>query len=411
MKIIKFFSLGLLIITAFTSCKNENSNTSQWRGPNRDGVYNDQNLLKSWPENGPELLWSTEELGNGYGTAVVSDKKVFVNGEIDSTAYLFCFDLQGKLLWKSPYGKEYTGSGFSAGFPGGRSTPTVVENLVYVLSGTGKIVCFETSTGAEKWTTDMLSDLRGLANEFGYSESLLVDGDIVFCYPGGAESNVVAMNRFTGKPVWTSKALADTVSFCSPLLIKLKERSVLVTFSIRAIFGLDAKTGELLWSQEQDTVIYGTQGNTPIFANGNLYYIGDSNGLVKLALSEDGSSIKEIWRSNEITNGTGGFVLVNNNIYGTSGNQKLKGVDVNTGALSDSLRIGRAATIYADGNLYCYSDKNEVSLISLEKGKMEKVSSFKCTLGTKEALAHPVIGEGMLFIRHGKALMAYKIQK
>jgi outer membrane protein assembly factor BamB len=399
----------LSVVINLSSCKSKNENISQWRGINRDGIYNDQNLLKSWPEGGPELLWSSDTIGNGYGAAVVSQGKVFVNGEIDSTSHLFAFDLHGKLLWKAPFGKEFTGSGFSSNFPGNRSTPTVVNDLVYVSSGTGRIACFEAETGKERWMVDMVKDLKGLANEFGYSESLLIDGNVVFCYPGGPESNVVALNRFHGTPVWTSKALGDTVSFCSPLMVELSARKVLVTFSIRAVFGLDAVTGELLWSHKQDSIKYGVQGNTPVYRDGCLYYVGDSNGAVKLKLADDGKSVQEVWRNPEMSNGTGGFVIVKDKLYGTSDNRKMLAFDTGTGAIIDSVRVSRGGTIYADGNLYCYTDRNEVNLISLEGDKMKLVNSFKCNLGTKEAMAHPAIGEGMLLIRHGKTLMAFKI--
>jgi outer membrane protein assembly factor BamB len=384
---------------------------SQWRGLNRDGIYNEPGLLNTWPEKGPSLLWSTEEIGNGYGSPIENNGRVYVNGEIDSTSHLFAFDLKGKLLWKSAFGKEFTGSGFSSNFPGNRSTPTLVDGLIYVSSGNGKIACFETSNGTLKWITDMVYDLHGRANEFGYSESLLVNGDLVYCYPGGSESNVVALNRFTGKQVWVSKALGDTVSFCSPILIKLPSREILITFSIRSMFALDANTGTLLWSQKQDSVQFGVQGNMPIYKDGYLYYVaGDGNGAVKLELSPDGLTYRELWRNRAFTNDMGGFVIVKNKIYGTAANKKMLACDTQTGQLSDSLRLSSGGIIYADGNLYCYTDKNEVHLISLASEKMKLVSSFKCEKGTKEALAHPVIGEGILFIRHGKALMAYQLK-
>ena len=409
-KSFKSLFFTLLLISSLTSCINKSQNISQWRGPNRDGIYNENNLLKSWPEKGPELLWSTEEIGSGFGSPVIAGERIYVNGEIDSTSHLFAFDLNGKLLWKAPFGKEYTGKGFSSGFPGNRSTPTVVDDLVYVSSGTGIIACFEANSGKEVWTVDMVNDLHGLSNEFGYSESLVVDGNMIFCYPGGPESNVVALNRFHGTPVWTSKALGDTVSFCSPLVIHLPARNILVTFSIRSIFSLDTKTGELLWSQKQDSVESGVHGNTPEFSGGYLYYVsGDGNGAVKLKLSDDGKSFTELWRNKSFKNAIGGFVIVDGKLYGTASNQKMLAFDSGTGELTDSVRVARGSTIFADGNLYCYTDKNEVYLISLEKSKMKIVSSFKCRIGTKEALAHPVIGKGMLLIRHGKAMMAYKI--
>ena len=143
--------LSILLIL-FVSISLQAQTTSQWRGLNRDGVYaSEKNLLKSWPESGPALLWSTDEIGNGFGSPVVSEGKVFINGEIDSISHLFAFDLSGKLLWKTPNGNEFMGSGFSAKFPGARSTPTVVKDLVYVCSGRGKVACIEVSTGKIKW--------------------------------------------------------------------------------------------------------------------------------------------------------------------------------------------------------------------------------------------------------------------
>jgi outer membrane protein assembly factor BamB len=384
---------------------------SQWRGPNRDGIYPDKNLLASWPENGPRLLWITNDLESGYGSPAVYEDRIFVNGELDSTAYLFSFDLNGKLLWKSPFGKEFTGSGFSANFPGNRSTPTVADGLVYVTSGTGTVACFDALNGAEKWSVDIIKTFNGLLNEFGYSESLLVNGNLLYCYPGGTESNIVALDRFTGKPVWASPAIRDTVSHCSPLLIDLPGRKVLVTSSIRTLFALDALTGELLWSQKQDSVRFGLQGNTPVFSDGYLYYLaGDGNGLVKLQLSKDGNIIKEIWRNPSFKNNMGGFVLVNNTLYGTSDNKKMLAFDAGTGMLTDSLRLSSGSTIFADGHLYCFTDKGEMCLLSADKGKLSLVSKFKCEKGSKESVSHPVISDGMLLVRHGKSLMAYRIR-
>jgi hypothetical protein len=42
---------------------------------------------------------------------------------------------------------------------------------------------------------------------------------------------------------------------------------------------------------------------------------------------------------------------------------------------------------------------------------MEIVSKFKVKMGTKEHFAHPVIKNGVLYIRHGKALMAFDIKE
>ena len=301
-----------LVFLLFVSLSMYSQDIYQWRGEERDGKYSGKNLLKTWPANGPELLWFSDIIGDGYGAPTVSTDRIYVNGEIDSISHIFAFDLSGKLIWKTPNGKEFTGNGFSSKFAGSRSALTIFGDLIYACSGNGRIVCLDKQTGKEKWSTEMVAGLNGMMPVFGYSESLLVDEKNVYCLPGGVNSNIAAVDRFNGKMIWTSKALSDTASYNSPLLIKLPARSILVTFSAFNLMGIDAGTGELLWSQKQEKVVYKQQCNTPIFENGFIYYVaGDGNGAVKLELSADGKSIKQVWRNQNIQNNFNGFVKIN----------------------------------------------------------------------------------------------------
>lgn len=390
----------------------QGQNTAQWRGVNRDGIYNETGLIKAWPETGPALLWDFSGIGNGYGSVAVSDDKIFVNGEIDSVSHLFAFDLSGTLLWKAPNGAEFMGEGFSGNFPGSRSTPTVVNDLVYACSGMGRIACYETKTGVEKWAINMLNDLNGISNYFGYSESLLVDGNKLFCFPGGNDTNFVALDRFTGKILWTSKALSDTITYCSPMLIELPEIKILVSFSNRNLLGLNAETGELLWSHKQAVKENNHHCNTPIYKNGNIYYATSyGNGLVKLALANNGKSIKELWRIEIDENGFSGFVIHNEKLYASTDKLRLSEIDINAGIVTDSLKVKTGTVIIADSMLYCYSDNGYVNLMGISTENMELVSKFKVDKGTKEHFSHPAIKNGVLYIRHGDALMAYRIKE
>jgi outer membrane protein assembly factor BamB len=390
----------------------QSQTVSQWRGVNRDGIYNESRLLKTWPETGPKMLWFNEDIGNGYGSPMLTSDKLFINGETDSTSYLFAYDLKGKFLWKTPNGPEFTGEGLSRSFPGVRSTPTMAGDMVYICSGKGRVACIDSQTGIEKWAVQMTTGLSGIMPDFGYNESLLIDGDVLYCSPGGANTNIAALNRFTGKPIWTSKVLSDTLSYCSPMIVTLPQRKILVSMSNYFLVGLDAKTGELLWSQKQENVKYQQQCNTPIFANGFLYYVaGDGNGAVKLKISDDGKSFTEIWRNGQMTNTFNGFVKIDNHLFTPDRSQKIKCIDENTGQVTDSLRMTKGALIAAGNMLYCYSDNGEVNLIKLTGTKMETVGKLKITKGTKEHFAHPVISNGVLYIRHGKALMAFDIKE
>lgn len=386
----------------------------QWRGTNRDGIYNETNLLKKWPEKGPALLWYTEEIGSGYAAPIVTNDKLLINGEADSTSFLFAFDLKGKLIWKAANGREYYGKGFAASFPGSRSTPTVVDDMVYTSSGRGRLAGYELATGKGKWAVDMVPEMGGLENMFGYAESPLIDGDKIYFMAGGPANNVVALNRFSGKTIWSSKALGDTTSFCSPLLITLTSRKIVVTLSHHYIFGLDAKNGELLWSQKLENFkLEGEHCNTPIYADGFLYFIvgdGNGNGTVKLELSPDGKTIKEVWRNVNVTSTMGGFLKVGDRLFTSTKKKRLVCVDTKTGSVTDSLGVIKGSLIYADQCFYCYNETGEVKLVSLENNKLIEISKFRLDKGTKEHFSHPVIANGMMYIRHGKALMAYDIR-
>lgn len=412
MRHLKTYAILLYVVAA--ACTQQSQTIYQWHGPNRDGIYPEKNLLKTWPESGPEMLWLAEGIGHGYSAPVIADNQLFINGEKDSISHVFAFDLKGKLLWKSPNGKEFFGKGYSATYPGSRSTPTVYDNLVYVCSGLGRIACFEATSGKERWAVEMVRDLGGRFNAFGFSESLLVDEKYAYCTPGGEESNITALDRLTGKVVWTSKAMSDLPSYISPVIINLPERKILLTLSREYLFGLDIRNGALLWSHKVDSVKWdGDHCNTPLYSDGFIYSStgeDNGNGLYKLALSPDGKSIKEIWRNRDVKNYFWGFVKINERLYCTSHNKKMLSVDIHTGTVVDSLSNLRGGIIYADDRLYCYSDNGSMNLIDPTDSRMKVVSKFKIEKGTQQHFAHPVIANGVLYIRHGDALMAYQIK-
>jgi outer membrane protein assembly factor BamB len=381
--------------------------TAQWRGTNRDGIYHEKNLLTNWPAEGPSLIWKIDSIGSGFASPVVTSDRIYIPGEIDSTGYLHAFSKQGQLIWKTATGREWTEN-----FPGPRSTPTVVDNLLYYCSSMGEIICLDATTGKTYWSVNMLRDLHGINVRFGYSESLLIDDDRLFCFPGGKDTNVVALNRFTGNLIWTSKAMGDSAAYCSPVIVKLPERKIFVTFAIHHLIGIDASTGELLWSHpfERTGDIH---CNTPIHEDGFIYYDDrGGNGIVKLELSPDGKSIREVWRNFKGGNVQGGSVKIGEYLYGSRYRpSRFESIVASTGLIADSVKFSCGSTIFADDMLYCYNDQGMVGLIRPNQGKPEVVSSFKVSEGTNEHFAHPVIHDGILYIRHGTVLLAYDIRK
>ena len=387
---------------------------SQWRGPNRDGIYPETNLLKQWPAEGPKMLWSFLGLGTGQGSVAVSKEKVFVTGipdTLNSEGFLFAFNTKGKLLWKKSYGKDWTGI-----FPGARSTPTVVDDLVYVESGNGSVRCLKADNGEQVWSVDFFKDFQADSVQFGFSESLLIDGDKLYCTPGGKENNVIALNRFTGKKIWSNPAFREKATYCSPILINHNGHRILVNLTSTSIIGLDADNGEMYWRihQFQDNKIH---ANTPVYSDGKLLISSasrkDSSGLVMLQLSPDGKKAEIAWRNKEFINLMGGFILKDGFVYGGAYLQpKWFCIDTKTGLTKYIAKeLGGGPVIFADGFFYCYAEKDgEMALASGNPEQFSIISKFKIPLGTAQHWAHPVIADGKLYIRHNEALMVYDIK-
>jgi len=405
------FPLFLLVL----SCTTSQPEIYEWRGADRSGIYPDINLLTAWPEEGPEELWTLDSLGRGYGSPQFTEDHFYITGEVDDMAVLYCYDLNGNKIWQSILGKEWVST-----YPGSRSAPTIVDDLIYIGTGMGDLYCVNRADGSLVWSKRFTEDFQGVYPLHGHSEAAVISGDRVFWTPGGPIFNVVALNRKTGELIWSNPCFGERSGYNPGKLVVHNGRELFVTFTSAKLLGLDAETGELLWSHHQDVYteeerekigIGDSHANSVIYRDGSIYYAaGDGNGGVRLGLSEDGSEITQVWRNQGFDSFFGGVVLIDNHLY-TSGthSQFLYSVDATTGILTDSMKIGQGALIAADQKLYYYNQRGQMFLLSYTEGKLKEVSSFKITKGTRHHFAHPVIHHGVLYQRRGEALMAYDI--
>lgn len=408
---LKIFAL----VVIFSACRTvpEPEEIAQWRGPARDGIYPDTGLLKEWPEEGPELLWSFEGLGSGQGSPVLAGDHIFVTGIADTLSgdgYIYKFNLEGGLIWKKNYGKDWNGI-----FPGARSTPTVAGNRIYLESGSGAVLSLDRESGEILWTVDFLKDLGADSVQFGFSESLLVHEDQVICTPGGKINNVVGLNRFTGEKLWSSPAYGEQATYSSPIVAHHNGVDLFINLTASSIIGVDVANGEMYWRihQYQDNKIH---ANTPLYHESKVLVSSasrkDSSGLVLLQLSQDGKQAEIVWRNKEMINLMGGVILKDGFIYGSAYLQpRWYCIDIQTGDPKYvSREIGGGAIIWADGLFYCYTERDgEMALVEASPDTFRVVSKFRVPLGTGEHWAHPVIGSGKLLVRRGDALMVYRV--
>jgi hypothetical protein len=134
-------------------------------------------------------------------------------------------------------------------------------------------------------------------------------------------------------------------------------------------------------------------------------------GSVMLRLTNGGRSVEKVWEMTELSHKTGHVVKFGDYIYGSGEKTNWHCVDWQTGKVmysNKTLAVG--CIIAADGMLYLYSEKGEMVLLKPNPQKFEIVSKFPITLGTEPHWVHPVIYQGVLYVRHGDTVMAYKIK-
>jgi len=387
-----------------------------WRGENRSGIFKEASLMKAWPANGPSLLWESLEAGTGLSSATVTDDAVYITGLKGDNDVLTAFTQDGKKKWATEYGKAS-----ESNYPDSRCTPTVAGGKIFVVSGSGDMVCIGTD-GKIIWSVNYFQKYGSPAPRFGISESPLVIDNKVIGTPGGNKAAMVAFNINDGKVVWETPPVNEATQYVNPLLVENAGKKMIITLTTGHIIAVNPADGKLMWKFNYEGVNEVQTGrrnhiNTPLYQDGHLFVAnGYQQAAVKLKINWDGTPPALVWKNTDITPHVGGMVLVGNNIFSSTHDTNSKGrwicVGWSTGkTLWTTDWYNKGSVISADGMLYLYEETNgNVGLAKPDIQKLDIVSEFQITKGTGPYWAHPVIKNGRLFIRHGEYLAVYSLK-
>ncbi|HET6880927.1 MAG TPA: PQQ-binding-like beta-propeller repeat protein [Pirellulales bacterium] len=392
----------------------------QWRGPNRDGISPETDLLDKWPEKGPPLVWKATGLGGGFSSVAVDAGKIYTLGSRDRKEHLSAIDGgDGKILWSTPVG----GGDHSNG------TPTVDGDRVYAIGLQGDLVCAKIADGQILWKKNFGSDFGGkMMSGWGFSESPLIDGDRLICTPGGNDAMIVALDKMTGDTIWKAAMPSDVgprgkdgAGYSSIVVSHGAGVKQYVQLIGRGVIGVRAENGEMLWGYNR---IANDTANipTPIVSDDYVFCssgYGTGAALLKLVKQKNGVKAMEKYflNANVMQNHHGGMVLVGKHVY--CGNGHNQGfplcVDLLTGKVAWHPGRGpgqeSAAIAYADGNLYFRYQNGVMALIEATPKKYNLKSTFELPGTGQPSWPHPAIAEGRLYLRDQDLLFAYDIQK
>ena len=417
--------LGLLVIWAFLTqgaCSQEihtgdgliaspESGWPQWRGPRRDGISDEKNLLQSWPQDGPELLWEVGDLGTGWSSPIVVGSRLFITGDVGDDLVIFSFDFQGKPKWQAKNGRAWKGP-----YPGARASCAFSEGRLYNMNAHGRVVCLDAASGREIWAVNILERFEGKNITWALSECLLVDGPRLIVTPGGKKALMAALDKRDGHTIWTTAPVGnERTSHCSPILFRHGGRRVITSCSAAHGFGVDADTGKLLWTVPLKNQ-YGTNISTPVYGDGLVYYVtpySEHGRAYRLDANRGGIAAKHAWTC-ELDTVTGAGVLVDGTLF-SAGYRKSKwwfGLDWRTGRIKHERKdLTTGAAIYADDRLYCLDELGNVALLNPDG--LRKTGRFRLPVKKirRDAWAHPVLNDGRLYLRYHDTLWCHDVRE
>lgn len=378
---------------------------TNFRGPNRDGRYDEMAILTTWPSAGLRPIWK-QPIGIGYASFVVADGRAYTIEQRRRQEVVAAYDIAtGRELWKQAWNAEFSDSTGD----GPRATPTWDDGRVYALGATGELRCLDAKTGAVAWGRNILTE-NGASNlPWAMAASPLIVDDKVIVLPGGSGGkSIVAYNKMTGNPVWKSQS--DPQAYVSPMLLTLGGRRQIVVVSSSRILGLVPEDGSLLWSYPWDTDM-GINVSQPIPVDKNRFFIsagyGKGAALVEVSGSGNSYTAKTIWENINMKNKFNSSVLHEGHVYGLD-EGILTCLDVNTGVRKwKGGRYGYGQVILASGHLIITSDKGELVLVKASPDQFTEVARFPALDG--QTWNYPAIANGKLLVRNATQMAAYDI--
>ena len=379
---------------------------TDFRGPQRDGRYDQSPVRAQWPASGLPLVWR-QPVGGGYASFVIVNGRAFTIEQRRHQEVATAYDMAtGRELWAHGWDGEFQES---LGGDGPRATPTWHDGRVYALGAAGELRCLDAGTGKRTWSRNILADNGAQNLQWGMSAAPLIVDDKVIVLPGGtAGRSVAAYNKLTGEPVW--KALDDSQAYTSPMLVTLAGKRQILVVSASRVMGVTVENGALLWEYPWVTE-YEINSAQPIILGPNRVFIsagyGHGSTVLEIAAVDGKYQVKEIWMNNRMKNRFSSSVLFEGNIYGFD--EAIFGcINAETGELKwKGGRYGYGQVLLIGGNLVVTSESGELALVKPTPERHQELSRFQAVSG--KTWNHPAISDGLLLVRNETEMACFRM--
>ncbi|MDB4862027.1 PQQ-binding-like beta-propeller repeat protein [Pirellulaceae bacterium] len=449
MKTIRTFFLANSIYLLFLCSSIQGEDWTQWLGNARDGVWREANILTTFPEDGPKLLWKSS-IGSGYSGPSIANGKVYVMDRIEGgdarTAKdlhdgnppknynfvrklipgkerLLCLEEKtGKILWSHQWDCPYTT--VAAYAIGPRVTPTVDGDRVYALGAEGHFFCFDSQTGAIIWQRDFKDDYGLTIPEWGTAAHPLIDGDHVISIVGGEESTVVAFNKHTGEEVWRALT-SKQPGYCPPIIYTINGVRQLIIWHGDGLQSIDPQTGDLFWTVDVIPT-YAMSIGHPVLYENKLYMMAWARVSASVEVADSGKDAKLLW-AGDTQRGIGGVfctaVIDNGFIYacGVGGRYTCAKLEDGTRQWTTykpstgqrPAAWGNVFTIKHQDRYFLANDLGDLIIAKLSPDGYEEISRTNLiepthwVAGRTLVWSHPAFANRCVYLRNDKEIRCY----
>jgi outer membrane protein assembly factor BamB len=381
---------------------------TDFRGPNRDGVYSEAAISTDWPAQGPPRLWK-QPIGGGYASISFGQGRAYTIEQRRDKEAVTAYDPEtGRELWAFSYPADFDEV---LGGPGPRATPVYHGGLVYSLGALGDLYALAAATGKPKWSKNILTDNAAANKHWAMAGSPLVTEDKVIVTPGGANGrSIVAYNRETGAATWHS--LNDRAGYTSPILADLAGRKQIVWISAERAVGIALEDGKLLWEYPFPAGM-DMNCSQPIAVDEShvLLSSSDAGGAAMLEISKtdknDVFSVREAWKTNRFKNKFNSSVIHDGYAYGFD-EAILACIDLKTGELKwKGGRYGYGQLLLAGDHLVVTTEEGDVVLVKAAPDGFHETARFPAVEGKTWNI--PAIDHGLLLVRNTTEMTCFRI--
>ena len=379
---------------------------TDFRGPRRDGHYQQQPVLTAWPSSGLTPLWK-QPAGGGYASFVAAGGRAFTIEQRGGQEVVAAYDVRtGREIWTHAWSGAFREM---MGGDGPRATPTWHDGIVFALGGSGELRAIDAAKGTQVWRTNILQDAGAANLQWGMAAAPLVVDDTVIVLPGGSGGNsVVAYDRRSGRKAWS--ALDDRQSYSSPMLATIAGRRQILVFSASRLMGITPERGEVLWEFPWKTQ-YDVNASQPLVI-GNRIFISTGYGtgaaMIEIVSEAGRLAARELWRTNRMKNQFTSSVYHEGFIYGLD-EAILACLDAATGKpMWKGGRYGYGQVMLAAGHLIVLTEAGELVLVRATPEAHTEVAKFAAIEG--KTWNHPAITDGVLLVRNISEMAGFDLR-